>query len=162
MPGKATGTVRGVTQPQTGEARIEVTDRWMPCYVQVQLRTESGRGLNFIYFEIFAWDRLASWMYAATATTFLMKMIVSFWNLTGNLTAQLPKCLSNFRMIAQLWLKHGSGYLARGLYVTARLQQERRAGEGDSRNSSMLSRRNHSTQSSLETQRLATHTCNTQ
>ena len=67
MPGKATGTVRGVTQPHAGEARIEVADRWMLCYAQVRLRMEAGRGLDFICFEIFAWDRLASLMYAATA-----------------------------------------------------------------------------------------------
>ena len=43
-----------------------VTDRRMPCYAQVQLRTEA----DFICFEIFAWDQLASRMYAATATPF--------------------------------------------------------------------------------------------
>ena len=47
MPEKATGTVHGVTQPHTGEARIEVTDWRMPCYAQVRLRTEAG-SLNFI------------------------------------------------------------------------------------------------------------------
>ena len=31
-----------------------VTDRWLPCYVQMRLCTEAGRGLDFICFEIFA------------------------------------------------------------------------------------------------------------
>ena len=32
------------------------------------------RGLNFIVWN-FAWDRLANWLYAATAKTFLMKLL---------------------------------------------------------------------------------------
>ena len=47
-----------------------VTDRRVPCCVQVRLRTEAGKGLDFVYFEIFTWDRLASRIYAAAATPF--------------------------------------------------------------------------------------------
>ena len=37
----------------TGEARIEVTDRRMPCSAQVRLHTEAERGLNFLCLENF-------------------------------------------------------------------------------------------------------------
>ena len=52
------------SHPHTSEARIEVNDRQIPCSAQVRMHTEAGN---------FAWDRLASRMYAATATMFLMK-----------------------------------------------------------------------------------------
>ena len=46
----------------------------MLCYAQVRLRTEAGRvSISFVYWN-FALDRLASRMYAATATPFLMKL----------------------------------------------------------------------------------------
>lgn len=45
----------------------------------------------------------------------------------------------------------GKVYLASGIYVCARDQQERRAGEDDSFSKTTLRRLNHSSQSSLDT-----------
>ena len=47
-----------------------VTDRRMPCYAQVWLRTEAWRvSISLVYWN-FAWDWLGSRKYAATATPF--------------------------------------------------------------------------------------------
>ena len=47
-----------------------VTDWWMPSYARVRLHTEAGRVSIMFVYRNFAWDRLASRMYAATATPF--------------------------------------------------------------------------------------------
>ena len=65
-------------QLSTGEARIAVTSGRKPQMAQVWLRTEAGICRKFLCFEIFAWDRLASRIYAATATKFLMKLLLSY------------------------------------------------------------------------------------
>ena len=62
-------------QLSLGEARIKVTSRWKPRNTQVQLHTRAESSRKFLCFEMFAWDQLASRIYAATATTCLMK----FW-----------------------------------------------------------------------------------
>ena len=72
MPGKATGTVRVrfTSEHERGENRSERQVDMVLCAGAAARRAE--KGLNFIVWN-FAWDRLASRLYAATATTFLMK-----------------------------------------------------------------------------------------
>ena len=72
MPGKATGTVRVrfTSEHERGENLSERQVDMVLCAGAAARRAE--RGLNFIVSN-FAWDRLASRLYAATATTFLMK-----------------------------------------------------------------------------------------
>jgi len=53
-------------------------------------------------------------------------------------------------------------YLASGMYVCARDQQERRAGEDDSFSKTTLRRLNHSSQSSLDTFLAAPQACTKQ
>ena len=60
------------SRPFTSEAKIEVNDGRMWCSAQMWLRM---RGFIFFVWN-FAWDRLVSWLYAATATTFLMKIYI--------------------------------------------------------------------------------------
>ena len=69
-------------QLSMGEARIEVTSRRKPRIAQVRLHTRAGSSHKFLCFEMFAWDQLASRIYAATATTYLMKFwitVLLFW-----------------------------------------------------------------------------------
>ena len=59
-------------RPFTSEAKIEVIDGADVVLCAGAAAQGHTRGLNFFVWN-FAWDRLASRLYAATATTFLMK-----------------------------------------------------------------------------------------
>ena len=88
--------------PNTSEAKIKVDT--VLCAGAAAHGAE--RGLNLIVWN-FAWDRLASRLYAATATTFLMKMaaIFSGGDELRNRMYNITSGLMIFHTIMQ-WLKH--------------------------------------------------------
>ena len=78
LPGMANGYIKWMmTFHWWGENSSEDPGREPATMAQVRLRTENGFGRKILCCEIFAWDRLASQMYAAKATTCLMKICIA-------------------------------------------------------------------------------------
>lgn len=68
-------------------------------------------------------------------------------------------CSQRFSTMTLLKKEESKVHLASGIYVCARDQQERSAGEDDSFSKTTLRRLNHSSQSSLDTFLAAPHAC---